>query len=68
MTRKELVEVTAQYEEKIKEELAKGTDMEAFAIGFCTWLSDEMCYNHHERGQRLWAFFEAISNVKKKEG
>ena len=67
MTRKELVEVTAQYEDIIKKELAKGTDIKAFALGICSCLSDAMCYNHHERGQRLWAFFEAMKNVKEED-
>ena len=57
--------VTAQYEDMIKKELAEGTDIKAFALGVCSYLSDEMCYNHHERGQRLWAFFEAMKKAKK---
>ena len=34
-------------------------DTQNWIVYFCDTLAHEMCYNHHERGQRLWAFFQA---------
>lgn len=59
MTRKELRAVQESYRIVARECLnSKATYTNI--IGVCQSLANEMCYNHHERGQRLWAFFQAL--------
>ena len=64
MTRKELQEVKQEYRKQIKTVLKSNTDVPNYIVGFCLDLADEMCYNHHERGQRLWAFSQALKEVE----
>ena len=64
MTRKELQEVKAEYRKKIRQALYFEKDISNYTVDFCQSLATEMCYNHHERGQRLWAFFEAFKEVE----
>ena len=64
MTRKELKEVQAEYRKQIKVVLESPVDTSNWIVGFCLDLADEMCYNHHERGQRLWAFSQALKEVE----
>ena len=60
MTRKELREVQQEYRKMITSTLQSKQDIPNWIVGFCDNLAHEMCYNHHERGQRLWAFFQAL--------
>ena len=63
MTRKELREVQESYRNLAKEILA--SDMPSAQIaGVCQSIANETCYNHHERGQHLWAFFQALKEVE----
>lgn len=64
MTRKELQEVKKDYSRQIKAVLESPQDMTNWITGFCLTLADEMCYNHHERGQRLWAFSQALKEAE----
>ena len=64
MTRKELKEVQADYRKQIKAVLESPQDTSNWVVGFCLDLADEMCYNHHERGQRLWAFPQALKEIE----
>lgn len=63
MTRKELQETKEQYEELARECMASEAPYPQI-VGVCQSLANEMCYNHHERGQRLWAFFQALNELK----
>lgn len=65
MTRKELREVQEGYRELARECLASDTTC-AQITGICHSLANEMCYNHHERGQRLWAFFQALEQEQER--
>ena len=64
MTRKELREVKAEYRKMIRAVLDSKQDTSNWIVGFCLDLADEMCYNHHERGQRLWTFSQALKEVE----
>ena len=64
MTRKELQEVKTEYQEMIKAVLNSTQDITNWTMSFCLYLADEMCYNHHERGQRLWAFSQALKEME----
>lgn len=64
MTRKELQEVRKDYSRQIKAVLESRQDMTSWIAAFCLGLADEMCYNHHERGQRLWAFSQALKEAE----
>lgn len=60
MTRKELRETQESYRNLAREILA--SDMPSAQItGVCRSIANEACYNHHERGQHLWAFFQALA-------
>ena len=61
MTRKELREVQESYR-SLAQECLKSDTPYAFITGVCRNLANEACYNHHERGQRLWAFFQALDD------
>lgn len=61
MTVKELREVRESYRELARDILASG-DYRSQIVGICMSLADEGCYNHHERGQRLLAFFQALKD------
>lgn len=64
MTRKELQEVKQEYKKQIRTVLENPRqDTPNWIVGFCLSLADEMCYNHHERGQRLWAFSQTFYEV-----
>ena len=63
MTRKELREVQESYRDLAKSCLASEYRYTEIA-GICRHLATEMSYNHHERGQRLWAFFQALEEVQ----
>ena len=60
MTRKELCEVQQEYQKMITSILQSQQNIQNWIVYFCDTLAHEMCYNHHERGQRLWAFFQAL--------
>ena len=60
MTRKELQDVQKNY----KEMLLKAPDNIMVRYGMIQYLAEEMCYTHHERGQRLWAFFQALKEIE----
>lgn len=64
MTRKELQKVKTEYKEMIKAVLNSTQDITSWIMSFCLSLADEMCYNHHERGQRLWAFSQALKEME----
>lgn len=64
MTRKELQEVKTEYRKMIRAVLDSTQDTPNWIIDFCLNLADEMCYNHHERGQRLWAFSQALKEAE----
>ena len=64
MTRKELQKEKTEYQEMIKAVLNSTQDITNWTMSFCLNLADEMCYNHHERGQRLWAFSQALKEME----
>lgn len=64
MTRKELQQIQESYRE-IAQECAASDKPYARIVGICNAIAVEPCYNHHERGQRLWAFFKALEKVSK---
>lgn len=64
MTRKELQKVKTEYQEMIKATLNSTQNITNWIVSFCLDLADEMCYNHHERGQRLWAFSQALKEME----
>ena len=63
MTRKELQETRESYRDLAAACLETGNPY-AMVTGVCKKLANEMCYNHHERGQRLWAFFQALKDAE----
>ena len=65
MTRKELHEVQESYRSLAKDILSSSMPGAQIA-GVCRNLANEACYNHHERGQRLWAFFQALKEEEAK--
>lgn len=64
MTKKELQKVKTEYQEMIKAVLNSTQDITNWIMSYCLNLADEMCYNHHERGQRLWAFSQALKEME----
>ena len=66
MTAKELLQVRLQYKELARECQQSETPYSSI-VGVCGAIATEMCYNHHERGQRIWAFFSALEEVRKEE-
>jgi len=67
MTRKQLLEVKNEYKRQLLCVLNSSQDTPNWIMGFCLYLADEMCYNHHERGQRLWAFSQALKEIEEEE-
>ena len=67
MTRKELIKTKEQYKRMAQICIEQETAY-PLIVGICKELANEMCYNHHERGQRLWAFFQALKEVEEKYG
>lgn len=63
MTTKELGATALGYRELARECLTSDAPY-AMIVGVCGGIAKEPCYNHHERGQRLWAFFKALDDVK----
>lgn len=63
MTRKELQEIKESYR-KTAQEILDSDYPYAEITGVCRNIALEMCYNHHERGQRIWAFFTALEEEK----
>ena len=63
MTRKELQQTKESYKKLAQEILASNSPYAQIA-GVCGGIALEGCYNHHERGQRLWAFFTALEEEK----
>ena len=63
MTRKELQEIRESYRE-LAAYCMETSNPYATVTGVCKNIANEMCYNHHERGQRLWAFFQAIKDLE----
>lgn len=66
MTRKELKDIKSQYREIPEGMLESREDAKNEIFGICRGLANEMCYNHHERGQRLWALFQALGELEEK--
>ena len=64
MTRKELQKVKESYKELAQSVLASDSPY-AQIVGVCGEIALEECYNHHERGQRIWAFFTALEEEGK---
>lgn len=64
MTKKELQEVKREYEQQIAAVYQSQISITNWITAFCLNLADEMCYNHHERGQRLWAFSQALKEIE----
>ena len=62
MTRKELQQVQESYR-VIARECAASNEPYAQIAGICDGIALEPCYNHHERGQRIWVFFKALEEV-----
>lgn len=60
MTRKELLEVKESYR-ALARECASSDSPYTMITGICGGIAQEECYNHHERGQRLWAFFQTLN-------
>ena len=65
MTQKELLRIKESYKELARKCLASDAPYPQIT-GICKSLANEMYYNHHERGQRLWAFFQALEEVTEK--
>lgn len=63
MTRKELLEIKEQYKVLARSCIESEAQYPQI-VGVCHSLANEMCYNHHERGQRLWAFFQALKELE----
>lgn len=63
MTRKELLELKDSYRE-LGREYITSDEPHSLIAGICGVIALEPCYNHHERGQRLWAFFTALEEEK----
>lgn len=63
MTRKELLETKESYKDLARECTASEAQS-AMIAGICGSIAREGCYNHHERGQHLWAFFQALKEVQ----
>lgn len=63
MTRKELQSVKQEYKKEIIAMRESRKHEPTWIAIFCLSLAEEMCYNHHERGQRLWAFSQAFNEV-----
>ena len=59
MNRTELMQTKESYRSLAKECL-KSESPYPMITGICKNIAKEMCYNHHERGQHLWAFFQAL--------
>lgn len=64
MTKKELQQTVDQYKTLATDLLANQNPYAAI-VGVCGAIATEPCYNHHERGQRLWAFFQALEEVNR---
>lgn len=64
MTLKQLAQVKADYEAEIRAAVEANIDINGYLAQFCLSLGTEMCYNHHERGQRLWAFSQALKELE----
>ena len=62
MTRKELQQIRESYRD-LARECMESSSPYAQICGVCRSIAQEMCYNHHERGQRIWAFFKALEEV-----
>lgn len=65
MTRKKLLEAKEEYKEQIKKrcEVWDNNDLYLRIASMSIALADEMCYDHHERGQRLWAYVQALREL-----
>lgn len=59
MTRKELQHVKEAYRTTAKE-CQNNENPCAAIVGICKDIATEDRFGHHERGQRLWAFFQAL--------
>lgn len=62
MTRKELLQVKESYK-SLANECVDSDDTYTMIVGICGAIAKEECYNHHERGQHIWAFFQALEEV-----
>ncbi len=65
MTKKELLETKEWYKRQIEKDFARwgNNDLYLRITAQCITLADEACYNHHERGQRLWAYVQALREL-----
>ena len=66
MTRKELQNTLESYR-PLAIECLQSDNPNAAILGICGGIALEACYNHHERGQHIWAFFMALKEVDKVE-
>lgn len=64
MTREKLQEVQEDYKRQIKAAWEYPQNIRDWIVAFCLDLADATCYNHRERGQRLWAFSRALDEVE----
>ena len=64
MTRKELQETKEDYR-KAARKIIHSEGAHTLIAATCESIALEPCYNHHERGQRIWAFFTALEEEKK---
>ena len=62
MTRKELQQVKEEYRE-LAEAIIDLEDPYKKIVGIVGAIAEDGCYNHHERGQRIWAFFAALEEA-----
>lgn len=62
MTVKELREVREGFYRDRAQECLASEDPCGSIVGVCHAIALEPCYGHHERGQRLWAFFRALKD------
>lgn len=67
MTREKLQEVQEiqeDYRRQIKAVWESPQNIRDWIVTFCMDLADATCYNHYERGRRLWAFSRALDEVE----
>ena len=62
MTRKELQDTKLRYQRTARA-IIHAEDAHTKIAAVCKDIALEPCYNHHERGQRIWAFFTALEEA-----
>ena len=61
MTQKALLELKKQYVEMLR---SKQDYLKEFLLCFCRQIAENTDLNHHERGQQLWALFQAEKELR----